>query len=93
MAIGNIQAFQTKVLAASGQVKASDGVLGGVLIGSGTGVTIKVWDSLTASGTVIVDTTVAATLTSPQYVPIPAGFSIGCFVTIGGTGSVTVFYL
>ena len=83
------EAYSAVPLAASGAAKVGAGVLGGILVGTSTTLTIKVWDSLTASGTVIVDTTVA--LTAGSYLTIPAAFSIGCYVTVGGVGTFTVF--
>ena len=77
-------------LAATGTAKTGAGILGGFVIGSGTAITVKIWDSLSATGTVILETTVAATPTLPAFVSVPAAFSVGCFVTIGGTGTITV---
>lgn len=93
MAIGNIESFNSTPLTASAQIKASDGVLRGVFVSSGTALTLKFWDSLTASGKVIVETTVAMTPTAPVFISIPATFSTGCFVTAAGTGSFTVFWI
>lgn len=83
------EAYSAVPLAASGLAKSGAGVLGGILVGTSTLLTIKVWNSLTATGTVIVETTAA--LTAGEFLRIPAAFSTGCFVTIGGTGTVTVF--
>jgi hypothetical protein len=79
-----------KTLAASGQVKATDGELVGILVSTSTALTLKVWDSLSATGTAIVETT--GTLSAGAYIPMPANFGTGCYVTIGGTGTITVFY-
>lgn len=96
MAIGNIQAFNSTPITASTLIQTGQGVLGGVFISSGTAVTVKVWDSLTATGKVIAETTTGYTTAAtvpPVFLKIPAAFSIGCFVTIGGTGAVTVLWL
>lgn len=79
-----------KTLAASGQVKATDGELVGILVGTSTALTLKIWDSLSATGTVILETT--GSLAVGAYLPIPASFGTGCYVTIGGSGTFTVFY-
>lgn len=84
------QGFAPIPLAASGLAKTGAGLLGGIIVGTSTALTIKVWDSLTATGTVILETTVAITSSVPFYLPVPAAFNTGCFVTIGGTGTVTV---
>ena len=85
----HFEAYAPIPLAASGLAKTGPGVLGGILVGTSSSLTIKVWDALTATGTVILETTAA--LTAGQFLRIPAGFGVGCFVTIGGTGTVTVF--
>jgi len=91
MAIGNIQAGNTKVLTASGTVKVGDGVLLGVIVSSSTSLTIKLWDNTAASGTVLVDTTAA--ITAPTFIPMPVAFGTGLFATLGGTGSAAFVYL
>lgn len=83
------EAYTAVPLSASGSAKTGAGVLGGILVGTSTSLTIKVWDNTSAAGTVIVETTAA--LTAGQFLRIPAAFSTGCFVTIGGTGTITVF--
>lgn len=83
------EAYTPKPLAASGLVQSGPGVMGGILVGTSTALTIKVWDSLTATGTVILETTAA--LTAGQFLRIPAAFSVGCFITIGGSGTFTAF--
>lgn len=96
MAIGTNQSYTPKSISASALIKTGDGQIGGILIASATAGTVKIWDSLTAAGTVIVDTTTGYTTSataSPVYLDIPAGFSTGLFVTIGGTATITVFYL
>jgi hypothetical protein len=81
--------FTAVPLSATGSAKTGAGVMGGILVGTSTALTIKVWDSLSASGTVILETTAA--LTAGTYLTIPACFSTGCFITAGGTGTFTVF--
>lgn len=76
-------------LSASGAAKTGAGCMGGILVGTSTALTLKVWDSLSAAGTVILETTGA--LTVGAYLTIPACFSTGCFITVGGAGTFTVF--
>lgn len=83
------EAYGAIPLTASGLAKSGAGILGGILVGTSTALTIKVWDSLSATGTVILETTAA--LTAGQFVRIPAGFGTGCFITVGGAGTFTVF--
>lgn len=76
-------------LTASGLVLSGRGKLVGIFINSGTP-TIKFWDSLTASGTVINNTfqTTAATM----YRFPEARVINGIYCTITGTGDVTVYF-
>lgn len=77
-------------LSASGLVKTGPGLLKGIAIGSSTSLTLKLWDNTSAAGTVILETTAA--ITAPTFLQIPAAFSNGLFVTVGGAGTFTVFY-
>ncbi|MDE3021961.1 MAG: hypothetical protein KGI54_08885 [Pseudomonadota bacterium] len=81
-------AYSAIPLSASGLAKSGAGVLGGIYVGTSTALTIKVWDSLTASGTVILETTSA--LTAGSFINLPVAFSTGCFITVGGAGTFTV---
>lgn len=71
-------------------VKTGAGVCVGVVVASSTTGTIKLWDSLTAANSVIVDTTAA--ITAPAYIKIGAKFQTGLFITVGGTINYTVIY-
>jgi hypothetical protein len=82
--------YKYKNMAASGLVKNSDGKLGGIFCASSSSGTAKVWDNTAGSGDVVVNT---FTLVAGTYYSIPAIFKTGCYVTIGGTTDVTVFYL
>lgn len=75
-------------IAASTATCNGPGNLVGILVSSASGSpTIKVWDSLAASGTVLVDTLVPLAGT---FYPMPFKFRTGCYVEIGGTVSCTV---
>ena len=74
----------------SSVVKATPGFLSGIFVSSGTP-TIKVWDSGSASGNVIVNTFTATSGTMYDF----GGdviTSIGIYVEITGTAELTVFY-
>lgn len=78
-------------LTASTQVLAGAGKLAGIFVAAASSTpTIKVWDALTATGTVLIGTftPVAAT----QYTFHNARATTGLYVTIGGTVDCTVFY-
>lgn len=78
-------------LTASGQISAGPGILIGVVINSHTSGTLKFWNNTAASGTVLFNTITLAA--GERYIPFyNADFSVGCFLTIGGTADVTVMY-
>jgi hypothetical protein len=76
-------------ITSSTQITTGPGMLTGIFVSAASATpTIKVWDSLTASGTVLLDT---FTPTAGQsYYFTPLGFSTGCYVTISGTVSCTI---
>ena len=80
-----------KNLTATGQVKAGAGVLAGIIINSHSSGTLKLWDALTATTPVLLNTiTFAAT---DRFIPIfGASFGTGLFATIGGTADITIVY-
>lgn len=79
-------------LSASAQIKAGSGTLYGIIVNSHTSGTLKLWDSLTASGTVITNTYTFAT--GSQVITFPQGVSYytGLFATIGGTADITILW-
>lgn len=75
-------------LSASGQVKVIRGQLHGMYVNSTTAGTIKIWNSLSATGDVINETITPAV----GYHDLgDSQFSVGCFVTIGGALNVTMY--
>lgn len=79
-------------------IKSGAGVMAGFIIPTlVAGGTVKIYDSTTGSGTVLMDTyTVPATITSdlPIFIPWPAGFNTGVTVVTTGTAMVVdVLYL
>jgi len=92
MAKGNIEAYQTAHLSGAGgnAVAASDGILGGIFLNSGTTVTATTYDGHDATGRLMHN----AALLAPGWNPMPCGFGAGLFVVLGGTTpDVTVHYL
>lgn len=78
-------------MTASGQVKGTPGYFKGMFVSAASDTpTIKVWDSLTATGQVLVDTftPVAGTM---YIFPCPRA-AIGIYITISGTVTLTPFY-
>lgn len=90
MAIGNLLAGASKIVSASVNVKADQGVAIGVLCHSSTAGTLIAYDSATTTTTLPLTGTIA--LVAGTYYPLPVGFGAGLYVVIGGTTSSTVFY-
>lgn len=78
-----------KNLTATGAIKTKPGVLRGMYVNSTTAGTIKLWDSLSASGLVMNNTITPAV---GWHDLGNTGFSIGLYATIGGTLDVTLYY-
>lgn len=77
-------------LTASGQVKAKVGSLQTLVINSSTAaVTVTIYDSLTATGTVIGIITTAAAPVSLEY---GVQFNTGLYVSLSAAADVTVVY-
>lgn len=77
-------------ITSSTQIRSGQGALMGIFVASASATpTIKVWDSLSASGNVLVNT---FTPVGGTYYPIPGSFGTGLFVTISGTVDCTVFW-
>ena len=82
------QAGTPILLAASGIVSKTAGQLIGYHVNSTSSGTIVFFDGTTAAGTAV-----SGTITpSPGFNAFPASFVGGCFVTLGGTISVTFFF-
>jgi hypothetical protein len=75
---------------ASALVKTGAGVCHLILVTASTSGTVKLWDAVSAAGTVIVDT---LSVNAGEEYDIPAGFTNGLYITIGGTATVTVFFI
>lgn len=81
-----------KNMSASGVVKASPGIIIGVVINSHTSGTLKFWDNPTAGATTVIYNTITLAV-GERYINLcNANFTLGCYLTIGGTADVTVIY-
>lgn len=90
MAFGAVPEFNYKNISATTTLKASPGVLAGILVSSVSGSpSVTVYNTTTGTGTKIVDTFVPV---AGQWYPMPAGFDVGLTVAIAATCSVTVFW-
>lgn len=74
--------------AASAAVLTGRGKMLGIFVTTATATpTLKVYDGIDNSGTVILDIFTP----SPGFYPMPAQVSVGCYVEIGGTVKYTAF--
>lgn len=72
-------------------IKSGPGNLQGIVVNSHTNGTIKFWDALTATGTVIFNTITFAA--GPGFYPLfGAKFTVGCFADISATIDCTIIY-
>lgn len=78
-------------LSASGQVKATAGLIAGFFVASNSSGTVKLWDDTTATGTVILNTFTIPAVGVYNF-PVPIAFNTGCYATLGGTADITFFY-
>jgi len=74
----------------SQQVSAIPGKVYGILVNSHSSGTIKLWDSLTATGDVIMNTYTLSSGSQVILFPEPIVFNTGLFITKGGTIDYTV---
>jgi hypothetical protein len=78
-------------LSASALVKTGAGRAVGIIVGSHSGGTVKLWDNTTAAGAVLVNTMTLAA--GERFVNLAdTAFNTGLYVTIGGTADITVVY-
>lgn len=76
-------------LSASQQLKAEEGHLIGIFVASASSTpTIKLWDSLAASGDILVNTFIPTV----GWWSIPLHFRTGLYITISGTVDCTVSF-
>lgn len=79
-------------LTASAQIKAGTGQVYGVIVNSHTTGSMKLWNALTATGAVIVNTYTYPTGSSVIMFPEPINFTVGLFATLTGTQDVTFLW-
>ena len=73
-------------------VKATTGVVMGIIANSHTSGTLKLWDNTSAATTVLLNTITFAA--GPNFVSLPVGvqFGVGLYATIGGTADITIIW-
>lgn len=89
--VGNTPAYSYKNLTASANVKAIDGILGGIVCSTSSAGTVTVYDDAgTGTSTPITGT---ISLTAGQFYNLPFAFSKGLYIVVGGTANITVAYV
>jgi len=78
-------------LSASTLVKTGSGCVIGIVINSHTAGTLKLWDSLSATGTVL-NNTITFTADERFIAVFGESFNVGLYATIGGTADITIVY-
>ena len=76
-------------LSASTLVKTGAGQVVGIFVASSSSGTLKLWDNTSAATTILVNTFSAVAAT---WYPLPFSFTVGLYVTVGGTIDCTVSY-
>lgn len=78
-------------LSASALVKTGAGQAYGIIINSHSSGTLKLWDALSATGSVLCNTITFAA--GERFIPLYGmTFGTGLFATIGGTADITIAY-
>lgn len=75
---------------ASGLIKTGFGQVFGVIVNSHTNGTMKLWDALTATGSVVVNTYTFPSGSGIYTFPEPINFQTGLYFTLGGTLDITL---
>lgn len=68
------------------------GVVTGFIVNSHSSGTLKLWDSLTATGRILMNTFTFPTGSSVQTFPAPLNFHTGLFADMSADESVTIVY-
>jgi len=82
----NNQVGQPYNTSASGLLKSGQGVLQKVIVAASSSGTLTIYDNTAASGTVILT---AFPLTAGQVYELDIMFQTGCYISIGGTATIT----
>ena len=77
---------------ASALIKTGAGLVYGIVVNSHTSGTVKLWNALTATGTVLVNTYTFPAGSQVVTFPEPINFTTGLYCTIGGTADITVVF-
>lgn len=77
---------------ASAAIQSGSGLVYGVIVNSHTNGTMKLWDSLSAANTVIVNTFTFPSGSGVYKFPEPIAYNTGLYFTLGGTLDITFVY-
>lgn len=79
-------------ITASGLIKTGSGMVKGFIINSHTSGTLKLWDAVTATTPVLMNTYTFTAGSGVVSFPDSIAFTTGLFATIGGTADVTIVW-
>lgn len=77
---------------ASALIASGSGTIAGVIVNSHTSGTLKLWDSTSASGLVIMNTFTFPAGSGVYKFPDDINFNTGLFATVGGTLDYTIIF-
>lgn len=86
--LGSLKVNRTE----SGLIKSGAGTIAGIIVGSHSSGTIKLYDSTTASGIVILPTYTYATGSSVIKFPDDIAFTTGLYATLTNTQDIEIIY-
>lgn len=81
-----------KNISASALIKTGKGKVSGVVVNSHSSGTVKLWDAVTATTPIIVNTFTFPTGSGVYKFPEPIEFTVGLYATVGGTADITIIY-
>lgn len=76
----------------SQSIVAGGGKFYGLIINSHSSGTIKLWDALTATAPILLNTYTFTAGSQNILLPVPIDFNTGLFITVGGTVDYTILY-
>lgn len=88
-----MKSYKYTNLTASALIKTGSGEVAGFIVNSNSSGTLKLWDALTATTPVLMNTYTFPAGSSVVSFPAPINFVTGLFATIGGTADITIVYI
>lgn len=90
--MASVDGAQYKNTTASVLVKTGSGTVYGFIINSHTSGTLKLWDAVTATTPVLMNTYTFTAGSGVVTFPTASNFYTGLYATVGGTADITILY-